>query len=232
VRSIKSSRCLLSRSSLYNSPSGQRVIIKEFDRGESTEAECLAITRTDLPLTLTCSTQIGPFSVHLSVFTPPDIASRTDTLPTSIITSNSQLPGQPLVTSTTSMLASPASATSSLALATPASATSSLASAAPSPVSATSSLASAAPSPASAASSLASAAPSPVSATSSLVLATPSPASATPSHKDDLGTGAEVGSILGAIFGAIAIAVAIFYGQKQLKKLHQPRLQIARATLP
>lgn len=127
-----------------------------FDGGATTLADCVATSRTDLPLTMSCTTQIGAFSLQLSVYTPPDLSTQTNTL------SNSQLPSQPSQTSTNSVPTSSA----------------------------------------------------------------PTSAPTTSSQTNGLGVGAEVGSILGAIFGAIAIVIAIYYGNRQLKRVHQSRTHV------
>lgn len=122
------------------------MLVRAFDGGATTLADCIGTTRTDLPLTISCTTQIGAYSLHLSVYTPPDLPTQTNA------PSSSQPPSQPSQTSTNSVPTS----------------------------------------------------------------STPTTSSGT----DGLGVGAEVGSILGAIFGAAAIVIAIYYGQRQLKRVH------------
>ena len=50
-------------------------MIKEFDNGATTDAYCAPTTQS-LPRTLHCYTQMGPFSVQLSLWTTQDITSQ------------------------------------------------------------------------------------------------------------------------------------------------------------
>ncbi len=58
------------------SPTGQTVIIKEFDNGATIDAGCKPTARTDLPPTLKCLTELGPFSILLEVWTTEEAQAR------------------------------------------------------------------------------------------------------------------------------------------------------------
>jgi hypothetical protein len=81
--------------------------VKQYDHGATTNAYCENISRTDLPPTISCSTQVGPFSIQLSVWTTED----TPTQPTSTISASSpySVTGSP--TTSSSIALSPGSGT-------------------------------------------------------------------------------------------------------------------------